>query len=248
MEKIWTDRYTISSYEVDIKARVYLPVLCSYLQESAWHHAHNLKLGYDHLLQKNKIWVLSRLCIEVRSYPRWREKITVRTWPKGLNRLFALRDFEILDAEEHVLGVATTSWLIIDVKSRRPQKPDPFFKDMPLPSDHHALRDDFEKIPQVSGDAARLPISVRYSDLDLYSHVNNTKYIEWIMDSFGAVRYREQMVSSLKIQYLSESFWGDTISLLIGQEAEPKGTFLFNAVKTADSSEIFRATVRWGDE
>jgi medium-chain acyl-[acyl-carrier-protein] hydrolase len=253
MKRMWKDSYRIGSYEVDVKGRLSLPVLCGYLQETAWHHAHNLEVGYDHLLRKNKLWVLSRLIIHIRTFPRWGDAISVNTWAKGLHRLFALRDFEILDRDDTILGTATTSWLIIDVESRRPQRPEPFFHSAPMLTERNALIDDFKKIPTVLSGDALPPYTVRYSDLDIYEHVNNGKYVEWVLNSFDPDRHREEMVDTFKIQFLAESFWGEEVSILFEELPGTPTTVLINAFKTqardrSAQSEIFRAELGWRRE
>ena len=42
MKKSWEDEYSISFYEVDTKNEAFLPVLWSFMQETAWHHADHL--------------------------------------------------------------------------------------------------------------------------------------------------------------------------------------------------------------
>jgi acyl-ACP thioesterase len=94
-QKSWEDEYSISFYEVDTKNEVFLPVLWSFMQETAWHHADHLGVGYSHLMEHQYFWVLSRLSIQMEEYPRWGDQIKVKTWLTGTGRLFALRQFSI---------------------------------------------------------------------------------------------------------------------------------------------------------
>ncbi len=52
-QKSWEDEYSISFYEVDTKNEVFLPVLWSFMQETAWHHAEHLEVGYSDLMEHN---------------------------------------------------------------------------------------------------------------------------------------------------------------------------------------------------
>ena len=45
--------------------------------------------------------------------------MTLETWPSGIDRLFAIRDFRMVAGEE-VLLRATSEWMVIDVNRRRP--------------------------------------------------------------------------------------------------------------------------------
>ena len=53
MKTSWEDEYSISFYEVDTKNEVFLPVLWGFVQETAWHHADHLRLGYSDLMGNN---------------------------------------------------------------------------------------------------------------------------------------------------------------------------------------------------
>ena len=71
MKESWEDEYSISFYGVDTKNEVFLPTLWSLMQETAWHHADHLRVGYSDLVEHQYFWVLSRLSIQMEEYPRW---------------------------------------------------------------------------------------------------------------------------------------------------------------------------------
>ena len=124
-KKSWEDEYSISFYEVDTKNEVFLPALWTFMQETAWHHADHLKVGYSDLLEQNCFWVLSRLSIQMEEYPRWGDHIKVKTWLTGIGRVFAVRQFSIADSKGKVIGTAKSAWLVFDLKGRKLQKIEP---------------------------------------------------------------------------------------------------------------------------
>ena len=69
MKESWEDEYTIPFCEVDTKESVFLPTLWNLMQETAWHHADHLKVGYSDLAEQKYFWVLSRLSIQMEEYP-----------------------------------------------------------------------------------------------------------------------------------------------------------------------------------
>jgi len=146
-QKSWEDEYSISFYEVDTKNEVFLPALWSFMQETAWHHADHLKVGYSDLLEQNCFWVLSRLSIQMEEYPRWGDQIKVKTWLTGIGRLFALRQFSIADSKGKVIGTAKSAWLVLDLKGRKPQKIEPVFKHIQHLFDGLPVAEEPAKIP-----------------------------------------------------------------------------------------------------
>jgi acyl-ACP thioesterase len=244
-KKVWEGPYTVHSYEVRTHISAPLTIVCNYLQDSAWHHAQNLRVGYEALLQEKKNWVLARLSIEMDRYPLWGEKVTVRTWPKGTHRLFALRDFEIVDGSGQRIGAAASIWLILDTQSKRPQRPEPYFETMPLVPDRHALSSFPEKIPPVEQVHRESVFRVRYTDLDVHNHVNNAKYIEWVLNGYSAEEHERRTISAIQINFLAEAVYGDEVRMKMERADRDGYVFVHSAQNIARGNEIFRARVQW---
>ena len=52
-----------------------------------------LGFGFVNLHPQKLFWVLSRFSIELERPVKWQEKITIQTWPKGMDRFFYLNHF-----------------------------------------------------------------------------------------------------------------------------------------------------------
>jgi len=245
MKESYEDKYSISFYEVDTKKEVFLPTLWSFMQETAWHHADHLKLGYSDLVEHNYFWVLSRLSIQMEAYPRWGDRIKVKTWLTGTGRLFALRHFSIADSKGKIIGTAKSAWLVLDLKNRKPQRIEPLFKPLEHLFDHPSLAEEPEKIPAPVHPEMEKSYTVRYSDIDMHDHVNNTKYIEWILDSFPFEMNQTHQIHTLEINFLGESSQGDEISIYTESMKDSPVAFLHSVVRKTDDRELCRARTGW---
>ena len=208
MKKSWEDEYSIPFGEVDTKNEVFLPALWNLMQETAWHDADHLKVGYSDLAEQKYFWVLSRLSIHMDEYPGWGEKIKVGTWLAGMGRLFALRHFSIANLKGDPLGEAKSAWLVLDLKSRRPQRIEPVFKHLLHLFDDLPFAEEPEKLPAPVRSKMEKSYTVRYSDIDMHHHVNNTKYIEWVLDHYPFEMHREYHIHTFEINFLAESSHG----------------------------------------
>jgi acyl-ACP thioesterase len=244
-QKSWEDEYTISFYEVDTKNEAFLPVLWSFMQETAWHHAEHLRLGYSDLIAHQYFWVLSRLSIQMKEYPRWGDRIKVKTWLTGTGRLFALRQFSITDSKAKVIGTAMSAWLVLDLESRRPQKIGPVFKHIEHLFDGLPPAEAPQKIPGPVHPKTEKSYTVRYSDIDMHHHVNNTKYLEWILDSYPFEMNQAYQIHSFEINFLGESSNGDEISIYTEALEETPLCFLHNMIRKGDGRELCRARAGW---
>jgi acyl-ACP thioesterase len=242
-ETSWEDDYSIFFHEVDTKNEVFLQALWSFMQETAWHHAEHLRLGYSNLMENQAIWVLSRLFIQMEAYPRWGDRIDVKTWLAGASRLFALRHFSITDSRRNVIGGAKSAWLVLDLKNRRPQKIEPVFRHIQHLSDGYPVEEpkNFPLLPVLRWKVH----AVRYSDIDMHHHVNNIKYIEWILDSCPFGMNQTHQIHTFEINFLAESSHGDTLSILTETLQESPPAFLHQVIRKDDGRELCRARTEW---
>jgi medium-chain acyl-[acyl-carrier-protein] hydrolase len=237
---VWTDQYKIFWADTDCHNRASLTAICRYLQESAWNHANHLGFGYMEDGKIRHTWVIVRLLVKMERYPRWEDKITIRTWPRGMDGLLAMRDFEILDESGARIGAASSQWFIIDTKTRKPQ-PGIIVRDiLPLATSTPVMEDQPSKI------LIREPLDhlatckAVFSHIDLYGHVNNTRYVEWILDAIPEGVHRESPICSFLIEFLAETRLNDEV-MLGGKLKIPE--MIFRGVRTGDEKVIFRARV-----
>jgi acyl-ACP thioesterase len=240
----WEDEYSISFHEVDTKNEVFLPVVWGFMQETAWHHADHLRLGYSDLMGRQYFWVLSRLSIQMEEYPHWGDRIKVKTWLTGAGRLFALRQFSIADLAGKILGTARSAWLVLDLKSRKPQKIEPLFKHLRHLFDHLPAEEP-GKLPAPVQPESKKSYEVRYSDIDVHHHVSNIRYIEWILDSVPFEMSRTHQIHTFEINFLAESSYEDAISIQTETLGESPPVFRHRVSREGDGEELCRARTGW---
>ncbi|MDF1594289.1 MAG: thioesterase, partial [Desulfobacterales bacterium] len=243
-----SEAYTIRSYEVEAGGRLSLSALCNFMQDAAGKHADELGLSVAQLQKESKTWMLSRLALQMKSYPGWQETFRVTTWPSGSRRLFALRNFLFHDNQNRLMGSAATAWLIIDTQNRRPLRIEPFLKKLnPVTQGSQTCPELnlFEKIPKLSAYEHETRFRIRYQDLDTNRHVNNVSFIEWLVESMPAEELQRSMLTRLEVNYVAEAFHGDfVISKSRPLEGKP-GTFLHSIIKEDSAQELIRAKTVW---
>lgn len=240
-KKVWTDEYTIQSLHIDFSAKAKLTSICRFFQESAWRHASEASLGYHDLLGNNHAWVLYKLKLRINDFPEWSDKIYLTTWAKKTDRVFAYRDFEIRSSiDNNLLIYGTSKWVILDIHSKRPRRMDQYASLMPL-NEQNALSDPVKKIPPVNSFDRSSKVTVKYSDIDLNHHVNNVKYLEWILDMYDINFFIKNTLSEFEIDYMNEAGFNDEINL----KRNMNGIEHIFSATAQDSREIFRAKIKW---
>jgi acyl-ACP thioesterase len=238
---------SIPSYFVSLNGQAKFYTLASMLLESAGIHSTIHGFGYDDFRKCNVYWVLSRLHVVMHSYPMMNQLVEVRTWHKGANRLFFMRDYQMFSEDEQLLASATTAWLILDGKTGRPKKlgPSDNFEEFSV-KDRHAIETVPDKLPAITGPDRQVKIKAQYSDLDINQHVNALKYIEWIQDCYDEETYRLVNVKEFQINYQLETRFGEEVEIRM-KNGDPGDPFdYFEGLRTGDQNPAFRARICFG--
>ena len=211
----------IKSYETDHNGLFKPFSFLNHAQELANIHAQSLGFGYDKLLDSGVVWVLSRMHVKFHRLPLWKEQINKKTWHKGSDRLFGFRDFSVHDSGGNLVIAATSSWLIIDYKTRKLQRIENVLgKEFKGENRQYAIETPAERL--VSPGNMQLSSShiVSVSDLDINGHTNNAKYFEWAMDALPVETSRKMQVQEMWFNFNSESLLQEEVKIYTSNHPE----------------------------
>lgn len=213
----------IPCYDTDMSQLLKPASFMNFAQDAANLHANILGFGYDKLMETRTAWVLSRMHIEFVRHPRWNERVELSTWHKGPERLFYLRDFLMTGESGEVLVKATTSWLVLNIDTRR------IARSAGITSEDICTENAIEK----SCDKVQIPSGcekehvgdhiVSYSDVDLNGHTNNAMYLVWAMDAVGFAETSASPLKEVRINFNHETKPGEKVSLyrcMVGTEGQ----------------------------
>ena len=108
-----------------------------------------------------------------------------------------------------------------------------------------ALEENLEKLEGINTGIDHEPFVVKYSDLDQNNHVNNVKYLQWILDSYPDNYCRQHLVKIFEINYLSETSLNDRIVIRTERMEDKDTIFLHSMFRVHDEKEICRARLTW---
>jgi acyl-ACP thioesterase len=203
-----------------MNGQIKMSAVTNYLQETAWRHAEHLGFGYEDALKRNEFWVIIGLMIRLVGQPQWGQKIIIETWPKGIDRLFAFRDFRILSEDGNILGAATSTWMILDRTTRRPKSVDIVKPVLYLATQQDILEANPPLLPTLTETGETVSRKVMFSEVDQNGHVNNTRYIDWSIDALSSDWHRSHRISELIINYIAEVRPDETILIARGPAGE----------------------------
>ena len=251
---VWQETFPVRFGAIDKSDRLTLDAVFQFFQEAAICHAENLGVGREDMAATGQAWLLSRITVIVDRRPNYHETITVRSWPRGSEKLFALRNYDIIDESGISVIRARSAWIVIDMEKRRPLRPQSVMDKLPL-------NEGMESLPPDAGAAAGLiersnlqktvERKALYTDIDYYRHVNNVRYIQWIEDAIEPQYLEKADKIRLDINYLNETPGGEVIEILsvpIEWQSESAGdngaAFAFEGRKKETGHPVFRAELR----
>ncbi len=242
---IFEDKIRINSYDCDINGNWKPAAFFQHLTEAAHKHASLLGVGYPELIQHNLSWVLTRLKIKFLRFPQIDENIIIRTWPKTIQqKLFFIRDIELIDNSNQLLAQASSAWLIIDINSRRLVPPRSIEFELPGLENRHGLNETLEKIDLEPDGEERLVAHAGYSSVDIVGHTNNSRYVEWICDAFPIVTHQEQLLDWIQVNYNHEVLPEEKVSIRVNQ-LEKAGTWGIQGINQRNQTVAFTSVLRW---
>jgi len=250
---IWQETDPVRFGSIDRSDRLTLNAVFQFFQEAAICHAENLNVGREDMLRTGQAWILSRMSVIVDRRPNYFENITVRTWPRGGEKLFAIRDYDIRDKDDVPVVRARSGWIVLDVEKRRPLRPQSVMETIPQNEGIDALSSQdgaiaaLEERANLQKTAER---TARYTDLDYNGHVNNVRYIQWIEDSLEPQILEKADKMRFDINYLNEILCSEVIEIMSARidDSNCKNAFAFEGRKTgsgqAAQTAAFRAELR----
>ncbi|TFH49074.1 MAG: hypothetical protein E4G92_02490 [Bacteroidia bacterium] len=240
-------KYPVNVFDTDHTGRMSLGSLFNYFQDLAGRHASVLGFGREHLMTNGFIWVLSRMSVEIEQLPLSWEEVTVRTWPRGTDTIFAIRDLEMYDSDNKRIAAASSSWVIVDYQTRRLQRPDKAlsYLNATFP-ETRALDSNAVKVPPVQEDHRTVTeMTASLGDIDVNLHVNNARYIHWVTGTYDTEFISAHSPCKVEVNYLSEGYRGDIINIITAADADKTNTFIHSVVRKDDNCELSRIRIQW---
>lgn len=208
---IYQEEIIISSIDADYNFECKLSSLFLYFQDIATKHSDALHSGREDVNEKGMKWVITRFDVEINRMPRYGEKVIMATYPGDSNAIFYYRNFYVEDKDHNIIIKASSLWTILNAKNNSIVKD--AFNGRKLPQVH--LDNELAKPQKIEIKEGEFIYSkhIRYSDIDLNNHLNNTRYIELIQDAFNLDFYKENRIQFISINYMQEFKADDVVEI-----------------------------------
>ncbi|MDR0897605.1 MAG: hypothetical protein LBN04_07085 [Oscillospiraceae bacterium] len=233
--------WTIRISDCDAEGRLRPSALLVEMQELGEAHSSLLGLARQQLIAHDICWVLYRQQVRLRAPLTFGETLTALTFPSPVEGPLFPRHFVFARPDGTPAIEAVTAWVLMNVRTRRPLRPSA----LPVPMPENRERIAALKTPGMlatEGAKPALRRAVRYSDVDVNRHMNNTRYIDWVLDALPYEAVTARGISGFQINYISEARPGEELDIALKEEGQG---VLAQGIRLSDGRTVFDARVDW---
>lgn len=194
--------------EVDFREQLNMLGVVNYFQDCSNMQSDFVGGGVSNLHELNYAWVLCTWNIEVKRYPHLEENITIGTFPYEYRGYFGRRNYYIKDDTGVIIASADSMWSLVDYKESKAVR---------IPEEISNAYTIEEKLPMnYNPKKIIVPKDLTYvgeckamnHHLDANMHVNNSRFIEMLMDYVEPKDY-----TNLRVEYRNMARLGDVIKI-----------------------------------
>lgn len=209
---MYQEKIFINSNDVDNHYDLKISTIFKYLQQVSTNHAELIGLGKKDTVDKGMFWVITRMKVTILKMPKMHDTILVTTHPGETMSFVFPRFYEVYNEQGELCIVGSAVWVLLDLETHK-VKMKPFSNDFSVP---------FEKLPEdiplpekvIYDNLDKIETRrVRYNDIDLNGHLNNTKYIDYILDIHDIDFYKNHRVKEILVNYEKEIKNGDNVDI-----------------------------------
>ena len=208
--------------------------MLQFLQDLASDNAETLGFGYSYIIKHNLAWFLLKYRLEFDDYPEGIYDLTIKTEPRGYNKMFAFRDFHIVHGDKRI-GRAASTWALVDLSTKSMANVSEVLADNKYMIQNEKREDDlsYAKIRLPEKFDIEKTFEVRFDDLDVNKHVNNANYICWAIEPLDFEFRRSHKLKTVDMMFKKEISYG---SKVLSQVSVNNNTTT-HAVKNAETDE-----------
>ncbi|MFH1195735.1 MAG: acyl-ACP thioesterase domain-containing protein [bacterium] len=211
----YSRNYLVHYYEIDSKRRLTLPALIHYFEDIAILNSEQQGFTLDYYEKNHCGWMLFKWDVKIHRYPVFNESIKINTRPTAFKNFFGNREYDIFSADGQLIVEAKSLWILADTQTRRPLRvPDEMYIGFDTKKEDETKFNKLDELEAISDGEFRRNISVHESDIDTNNHVNNVRYVEWVMESLPREFLSSNYVTGIKVNYKKELNLGEEASVI----------------------------------
>lgn len=228
--------FYIGLNDIDRNNKLTIKAFMSFLEDAGGIHSDLVGYGlYD--IEKTKLnWMIISWKIKFLKKPVYNETIKVVTWSKGIQRLYAYRDFEVYNSNQELIAIASSKWVLVNMETKSITSPDEKLIKAYQSEDKSVM--DIKELSKLKEPAQYTNITENYITremIDINNHVHNLEYLDLGYSSLPDEVYYTDF-QEIEIMYKKEIKFGEKVKSMYAYSEEEKAHII--AIKSEDESVL----------
>lgn len=237
MTNTFSKEIQLRYYDCDVKNRLTLTNLVHYLIDVSTSQVNQLNenAGSDPIEEAGYVWVIIQYNMDIDRLPSSGEDIRIETSYETFTKIFTYRNFKVYDAADNLIITVTSTWLLMDAIERKMVRitSDLVQNFTNIQEEKHLKRRPKPRFEETS-ERFEEAFKVRYSNIDINRHVNNSHYFEWMQEPLGADFLKRHVPTAININFSKEVLYGTTIDSVVSKEVSNNEIVTMHKIKTGD--------------
>ncbi|PCI35112.1 MAG: acyl-ACP thioesterase [Flavobacteriaceae bacterium] len=236
MKNYFEKQFELRYFEMNEFGEASPTTMLMLLEETAADHCHSINYSLYDLVAQNVGWVLLSGVMQMERYPKYKEKITIKTWLSSYSMIKGFRENIIYDEQGEIIGRSRGLWVFFDIAKRRPIQifdaiKEGWSSDSTLSIDHNISK----KIEVLDVATFSKKFKVNRFDTDMNEHVNNIRYLQWLMESLPKDIVDNYCLIKIDGRFITEALFDDTIISLTKGDVEHS---FIHSIKIQGSNKV----------
>lgn len=233
MEYQYSKKFFIGYSDVDKNNKCKLSKIVDLLQNTATMHSKSLGYGTKEMMNLKQAWLMLGWKVRILKYPEADMDVEVRTWSRGIKSIEAKRGYEIYSEDGELLIVADSNWALFDLEKQKLSRAPEEMKEAygaieidPFEGEKTERLKDNEVIEN------EVCITVGKRDIDTNNHMNNSKYMDYIVE----VLPENKEIYEFENAYKKQVKYGEEIKMSYGDGIA--------RIKNTDNENVFLLKIK----
>ncbi|MDO9510592.1 MAG: thioesterase [Bacteroidales bacterium] len=237
MENYFEKQFELRYFEMNNFGEAAPTTILTLLEETAADHCYSINHSLYDLENQNIGWVLLSGILKMHRYPSYKEKIIIRTWLSSYSLVKGIRENIIYDEKRNIIGQAKGLWVFFDIMRRRPVGIFDSIKERwSYDIDESINYDITKKIKPIDSEIHIKAFNVNRYDVDTNQHVNNIRYLQWLIESIPDHIIDNYYLHSIDGRFIAEAQYGDEI--LSFTERDINDNSFIHTIKTQKNNKV----------
>jgi acyl-ACP thioesterase len=245
MQNYFDKQFELRYFEMNKFGEASSTTILTLLEETAADHCYSINHGLYDLEAQDIGWVLLSGVMEMAHYPKYKEKIIIRTWLSSYSTIKGIRENLIYNEQGNIIGRAKGLWVFFDINRRRPIQIFDGIKEKWGSNHEECINHDISmKIEAIDSGKYANEFRINRFDVDTNLHVNNIRYLQWMIESIPKDITDNYDLSYIDGRFIAEAHYGDII--LSNSENDVNDHSFSHTIKTqSNNKDCVIAKTKW---